>query len=99
MRPHYSQSSRENATPSSGTSPLATYKEVPPPPPPEYSRLSSHLSVKQGLSCKISSAAKSGKERGRKQATPNTRNFFCSGERKKEKNLPSFITSNKISTL
>ena len=34
MRPHYSQSSRENATPSSGTSPLASYKEVPPPPPP-----------------------------------------------------------------
>ena len=30
MRPHYSQSSRENATPSSGTSPLASYKEVPP---------------------------------------------------------------------
>ena len=34
MRPHYSQSSRENATPSSGTSPLASYKEVSPPPPP-----------------------------------------------------------------
>ena len=30
MRPHYSQSSRENATPSSGTSPLDSYKEVPP---------------------------------------------------------------------
>ena len=30
MRPHYSQSSRENATPSSGTSPLASYEEVPP---------------------------------------------------------------------
>ena len=30
MRPHYSQSSRENATSSSGTSPLASYKEVPP---------------------------------------------------------------------
>ena len=27
MRPHYSQSSRENVTPSSGTSPLASYKE------------------------------------------------------------------------
>ena len=26
MQPHYSQSSRENATPSSGTSPLASYK-------------------------------------------------------------------------
>ena len=32
MRPHYSQSSRGNATTSSGTSPLASYKEVPPPP-------------------------------------------------------------------
>ena len=39
MRPHYSQSSRENATPSSGTSPLASYKEVPlPPPGPLYCR-------------------------------------------------------------
>ena len=33
MRPYYSQFSLENATPSSGTSPLASYKEVPPPPP------------------------------------------------------------------
>ena len=32
MWPHYSQYSRENATPSSGTSPLASYKEVPVPP-------------------------------------------------------------------
>ena len=32
MRPHSSQSSCENATPSRGTSPLASYKEVPPPP-------------------------------------------------------------------
>ena len=30
MRPHYSRSSRENATPSSGTSPVVSYKEVPP---------------------------------------------------------------------
>ena len=30
MQPHYSESSRENATPSSGTSPLVSYKEVPP---------------------------------------------------------------------
>jgi len=29
---HYSQSSCENAIPSSGTSPLFSYKEVPPPP-------------------------------------------------------------------
>ena len=34
MRLNYSQSSRENATPSSGTSPLASSEEVPPPPPP-----------------------------------------------------------------
>ena len=32
MRPHYSQSSLENATPSGGTSLLATCKGVPPPP-------------------------------------------------------------------
>ena len=40
MRPHDSQSSRENANPSSGTSPVASYKEVPlpPPPPPGESR-------------------------------------------------------------
>ena len=30
MQPHYSQSSRENSTPSSGTSPVASYKEIPP---------------------------------------------------------------------
>ena len=34
VRPHYSQSSRENVTPSSGTSPLASCKEVPRPLPP-----------------------------------------------------------------
>ena len=32
MRPPYSQSSRENTTPYSGTSPIASYKEVPSPP-------------------------------------------------------------------
>ena len=32
MQPHYSQSSHQNATPSSGTFPLASYKEVPSPP-------------------------------------------------------------------
>ena len=31
MRPHYSQSSRANATPSSGTFSLASYMEVNPP--------------------------------------------------------------------
>ena len=34
MRPHYSQSSRENVTPSSGTPLLASCKGIPPPPPP-----------------------------------------------------------------
>ena len=32
MRPHYRQSSRENATSSSNASPLASYKEKPSPP-------------------------------------------------------------------
>ena len=32
--PHFIQSSLENGTPSSGTSPLASYKEVLPPPHP-----------------------------------------------------------------
>ena len=37
MQPHYSQSSRENATPPSGTSPLPSLigKYLPPPPPPQ----------------------------------------------------------------
>ena len=39
MRPHYSQSSRENATQSSGTSSLASYQEVPPPPYPRAAML------------------------------------------------------------
>ena len=34
MRPHYSQTSREKATPSSGTSPLTSYEKVLPPPTP-----------------------------------------------------------------
>ena len=33
MQPRYSQSSCENATPSSGTSPLASYNYSPPPLP------------------------------------------------------------------
>ena len=57
MQPHYSQSSRENATPSSGTSPVASYREVPPPPPPrafdqsasrqraEYATMKKHLQI------------------------------------------------------
>ena len=42
VRPHYSQSSRENATPSSGTSPLASYKEISPPPNPLRGGFSPH---------------------------------------------------------
>ena len=34
MRPHYSHSSRENVTPSSGTSPITSCMRLPPPPPP-----------------------------------------------------------------
>ena len=45
MLPDHSQPSRENATPSSGTSPLASYEEVPLSParamalPQEWERL------------------------------------------------------------
>ena len=38
MRPHFSQPSHENATPSSGTYPLVSYKEVPPLIPPRPRR-------------------------------------------------------------
>ena len=44
MQPHYSQSSHENATPSSGTSPLASYNKYPPSP-----RDSDSTAGKQGL--------------------------------------------------
>ena len=44
MRPHYFQSSRKNATSSSGTSPLASYKEVP-PPPGFFVKVSSSLTI------------------------------------------------------
>ena len=44
MRPHYSQSGREKATPFSGTCPLASYKEVPPPPLPFCKHLYSNNS-------------------------------------------------------
>ena len=49
MRPHFSnsinnrQSSRENASPSSGTSPLTSYKEVPARPPPPHPLPAFHL--------------------------------------------------------
>ena len=43
MRLNYSQSSRENATPSSGTSPLASYEEVPPTPTPTGRGPAPHL--------------------------------------------------------
>ena len=37
MRPNYSHYSRENATPSSGTSPITCCKREPPPPPGAFS--------------------------------------------------------------
>ena len=43
MHPRYSQSSRENATPSRGTSPLPSYKEVTPSPRGVYWRRSYSL--------------------------------------------------------
>ena len=55
IRPHYSQSSRENATPSSGTSPLASYKEVPLPPPTRYG-VTVTLTVHQARQTKIALA-------------------------------------------
>ena len=42
MQPHYSQSSRENATPSSGTSPLALLLGSNPPPPHTHTRTHTH---------------------------------------------------------
>ena len=47
MQRHYSQSSRENATPSSGTSPLASYKEVPPSPGADGSSVEKALNIKR----------------------------------------------------
>ena len=58
MRPHYSQSSRENVTSSSGTSPSASYKEVLPPPPPKA--YVSYLALKNGH--KQNTHSKSGAE-------------------------------------
>ena len=49
MRPHYSQSTRENATPSSGTPPLASYKEVTPPPPSPRAAMLRRLSTHEYL--------------------------------------------------
>ena len=47
MRPHYSHSSRKNATPSSGTSLLASYKGVPPPPFPRKQGQMSHTTLEK----------------------------------------------------
>ena len=48
MQPHYSQSSRENAPPSSSTSPLAYYEEVTPHPRPQDILGAFHLRKKPG---------------------------------------------------
>ena len=56
MRPHYSQSSRKNGTLSSGTSPLASYKAVPPPPVPpprEKSKAATHRSLNRRVTYRI----------------------------------------------
>ena len=60
MRPHYSQSSRENVTPSSGTSPSASYKEVLPPSPPPPKAYVSYLALENGH--KQNTHSKSGAE-------------------------------------
>ena len=44
MRPYYNHTSRENVTPSSGTSSLASHKEVPAPLPPGNTHLVVHNS-------------------------------------------------------
>ena len=63
MRPHYSQSSRENATPSSGTSPLASYKEVRTPPPElqQWNRTTEKTTndTKVGWNCHVTVTEKS----------------------------------------
>ena len=84
MRPHYSQSSRENATPSSGTSPLASYKEVPHPPPrarnyggPLYTafRTSSTVTIKQLLCLKMDAKFPNFKQLG-KQYPYQSKQFY-----------------------
>ena len=45
MRPHYSHFTRENAAPSSGTSPLASYKEVAPRPPGCHATWAKHTRI------------------------------------------------------
>ena len=49
IRPHFSQSGRENAAPSSGTSPLASYEEVPPLPPDLFTTATSFCSGGQSI--------------------------------------------------
>ena len=52
MLPHYNKSSRENGTTASGTSPLASYKEVlPPHPPPPQPQNSNTPNAKGAVSC------------------------------------------------
>ena len=52
MQPHYSQSSRENATPSSGTSPLASYKGSTPPGSKSYVIVMVCIGIVVSCSCK-----------------------------------------------
>ena len=65
MRPHFIQSSRENGTPTSGTSPLASYKEVPFPPPPPRAQNSNTTNAK-GVRClEVVGERENGHARGR----------------------------------
>ena len=54
MQPQYSQSSCENATPSSGTSPLASYRKYPPPLPPGCSLdIKKPCYERKSISCRL----------------------------------------------
>ena len=68
IRLHYSQSSRENVTPSSGTSPLVSFKKCPPPPGNEY-----EFEVEEGERKKVEVSA-SEKKAPRKLMTMS---LFC----------------------
>ena len=77
MRSHYSPSSRENATPSSGTSPsVASYKEVAPHPPPPGSSLASGVErVESGAVIERGGEGKNG-TKGREEGMPRTLSYI-----------------------
>ena len=53
MQPHYSQSSCENATPSSSTSPLASYRKYPPLPPGCSLDIKKPCYERKSISCRL----------------------------------------------